>query len=55
MPATESEFKGNPMIVLSQGDEDKFPFQFGLKKAKLVLEHLDEIRKFVEKHSAPKE
>ncbi len=51
MSATESEFKGNPMIVLSQGEDDKFPFQFGLKKAKLVLEHLNEIKQFVEKHS----
>jgi hypothetical protein len=39
MPASESEFKGNPMIVLSQGPDDKFPFQFGLKKVKLILEH----------------
>lgn len=54
MPATESEFKGNPMIVLSQGPDDKFPFQFGLKKAKLVLENLEEIKKFVEKHSGEK-
>ncbi len=51
MPATESEFKGNAMIVLSQGDEDKFPFQFGLKKAKLVLEYIEDIKKFVDKHS----
>jgi hypothetical protein len=51
MPASESEFKGNPMLVLSQGPEDKFPFQFGLKKAKLILENLDEIKKFVEKYS----
>lgn len=50
MPAKESEFKGNPMIVLSQGDEDKFPFQFGLKKAKLILEYIEEIRAFVKKH-----
>ncbi|MHB8483739.1 MAG: hypothetical protein ACYDBV_13580 [Nitrospiria bacterium] len=54
MPATESEFKGNPMLVLSQGPDDKFPFQFGLKKAKLILENLEEIKKFVEKNSAPK-
>jgi hypothetical protein len=54
MPATESEFKGNPMIVLTQGPEDKFPFQFGLKKAKLILENLEDIKRFVEKHSAPK-
>ncbi len=49
-PATESEFKGNPMLVLSQGPDDRFPFQFGLKKAKLILEHLQEIKAFVEKH-----
>lgn len=46
----ESEYKGNPMIVLKNSEEDKFPFQFGLKKAKLVLEHLEDIKKFVEKH-----
>ncbi len=51
MPAKESEFKGNPMLVLSQGDEDKFPFQFGLKKAKLILEYIEEIKAFVNKHS----
>jgi len=50
MPATESEFKGNPMIVLSQDEKDKFPFQFGLKKARLILEHLEAIKAFVEKH-----
>jgi hypothetical protein len=50
-PTSESEYKGNPMIVLSQGPEDKFPFQFGLKKAKLILDHLEEIKQFVAKHS----
>lgn len=47
---SESEFKGNPMIVLKTTEEDKFPFQFGLKKAKLVIENIDAIKKFVEKH-----
>lgn len=51
MPATESEFKGNPMLVLTQGPDDKFPFQFGLKKARLILENIEEIKKFVEKYS----
>lgn len=46
----ESEFKGNPMIVLKNDEEDKYPFQFGLKKAKLVLENIDAIKKFVESH-----
>lgn len=49
--ASESEFKGNPMLVLTQGPEDKFPFQFGLKKARLILEHIEDIKQFVAKHS----
>jgi len=51
MAVSETEFKGNPMIVLGQGDEDRYPFQFGLKKAKLVIEHIDAIKDFVEKHT----
>lgn len=46
----ESEYKGNPMIVLKNDEEDKFPFQFGLKKAKLILENIEEIKKFVASH-----
>lgn len=47
---SESEYKGNPMIVIKSTAEDKFPFQFGVKKAKLVLAHVEDIRKFVQKH-----
>lgn len=47
---SESEFKGNAMIVIKNDEEDKYPFQFGLKKAKLVLENIEEIKKFVEKY-----
>lgn len=47
---SESEFKGNPMIVIKLTEEDKFPFQFGVKKAKLILENIESIKKFVEKH-----
>ena len=46
---SESEFKGNPMIVIKTDEEDKYPFQFGVKKAKLVLENVESIKKFVEK------
>lgn len=46
----ESEFKGNAMIVLKNNEEDKYPFQFGVKKAKLILENIEEIKKFVEKN-----
>ena len=47
---SESEFKGNAMLVIKNDEEDKYPFQFGLRKAKLVLENIEEIKKFVEKN-----
>ena len=40
------EFKGNNVICLNP--ESKYPFSFGVAKAKLVLENLDAIKKFVE-------
>lgn len=46
----EAEFKGNKMIVLKNDEEDKYPFQFGVKKAKLVVENIEEIKKFVAKY-----
>jgi len=47
---SESEFKGNPMLVIKNSEEDRFPFQFGLRKAKLILENIERIKKFVEKY-----
>jgi len=43
-----SNFKGNPVLILKRNENDQYPFSFGLSKAKLILENLDEIRKFVE-------
>ena len=43
-----TEYKGNPIIVLKRDEGDKFPFSFGLSKAKLILENIEEIKKFVE-------
>ncbi len=48
---SESEYKGNPMIVIKNNEEDKYPFQFGVKKARLILENIDEIKKFVDKYN----
>ena len=42
-----SEFKGKPVIILKRDENDKYPFSFGLTKARLILENLEEIRKFV--------
>jgi len=47
------EFKGNKMIVLKRTPDDKFPFQFGVSKAKLVLEHFEDIKKFVAENAKP--
>jgi len=50
----ESEYKGNPMIVLKRSAEDPYPFQFGLSKAKLVLESVEEVKAWVAKVEASK-
>ena len=50
----ESEYKGNPMIVLRRSAEDRYPFQFGLSKAKLVLDSVEEIKAWVAKQEAEK-
>jgi len=47
-----SEFKGKPIIILRRSEDDKFPFSFGLSKAKLILENLEDIKKFVVENSA---
>jgi len=39
------EYKGNKILILNPGS--RFPFSFGLGKAKLILQHLDSIKKFV--------
>jgi len=49
----EGDYKGNAMLIIRQSPLDKFPFQFGVKKARLILEHLEDIRKFIAKHPEP--
>lgn len=51
---TEAEFKGNAMIVLKRNEEDRYPFQFGLSKARLVVDAMAEIKAWVEKQEAAK-
>jgi hypothetical protein len=43
----KSEYKGKPILILKRNEEDKFPFSFGLGKAKLIIENIEEIKKFV--------
>lgn len=46
----KSEYKGKPIIVIKRSEDDKYPFSFGVSKAKLILENIDEIKKFVEEN-----
>jgi hypothetical protein len=43
---TIGEYKGNAVITLKRNEDDNYGFTFGLAKAKLILDHLDEIRAF---------
>jgi hypothetical protein len=47
-----TEYKGHTLLVLRKNPTDKFPFQFGLAKAQLILASLDAIKEFVAKESA---
>jgi hypothetical protein len=43
----KGEYKGKPLIIIKRSEDDKYPFSFGLSKAKLILENIEEIKKFV--------
>ncbi|MBN1792432.1 hypothetical protein JW826_01995 [Candidatus Woesearchaeota archaeon] len=48
MAVEYGEFKGNKMIILKRGDDERFPFSFGKNKAKMIVENIEEIKKFAE-------
>jgi len=43
-----SEYKGKPVLIIKRDENDKYPFAFGMNKARLILENLEEIKRFVE-------
>lgn len=43
----KTEFKGQPVIVIRRNENDRYPFSFGLSKARLILEAINDIKKFV--------
>jgi len=45
------EYKGKPLIVIKRSEDDKYPFSFGVSKARMILENIEEIKKFVEENS----
>lgn len=48
MVAEYDEFKGHKLIVLKRDENDQFGFRFGKTKAKLIVDNIDEIKKFAE-------
>ena len=52
MIVERSEYKGKPVLVIKRTENDNFPFTFGLSKAKMILECIEEIKKFVEDNKA---
>jgi hypothetical protein len=54
MTATIGEYKGHKTLSLVEdgaAPSDKYPpFSFGVKKAKLILAHINEIQKFVDEN-----
>jgi hypothetical protein len=55
LDVTIGEYKGSPVITLPLSADGKFPFTFGLGKAKAILKYIDEIKKFVDEHDKKKE
>jgi len=45
------EFKGNKIIKIPTDENGQYFVSFGVKKAKAILDHIDDIKKFVEEYS----
>lgn len=45
------EYNGNPVIILKRDENDNYPFRFGVRKAQIIIEHIEDIKKFVKENS----
>ena len=43
--------KEYPILKFFIDEKDKYPFSIGVKKAKIVLDHIQELRQFVVVHN----
>jgi len=55
MTATESTYTDkksvvHPTLELRKAPDEKYPFTFGVAKAKLILENLEAVKAFADKH-----
>jgi len=47
-----SEYKNNPVIMLPTGNQ--WPVTLGVRKVKVILDHIEDLRKFVETYEKDK-
>ncbi len=48
--AKEEVYKNNPILVLSWGDDDKYPMKLGISKAKKAVAGHDFLKEFIYRH-----
>ena len=51
MPVEFDEYNGNPVIILKRDENDNYPFRFSVRKAQIILDHIEDIKKFVNENS----
>ena len=42
-----TEYKGQPVLILKRNENDRYPFSFGMSKARMILEAIEDIKKLV--------
>jgi len=47
-------YNGNPVIILKRDENDAYPFRFGVRKAQIIIDHIEDIKKFVKENSKQK-
>lgn len=45
-----TQYKGKPVLIIKRSEDDKYPFSFGVAKAKMIVDNIEEIKKFVEEN-----
>ena len=45
------EYNGNPVIILKRDENDNYPFRFGVRKAQIIIDHIEDIKKFVKENT----
>jgi hypothetical protein len=55
MLVEKTEYKGQPVLILKRNENDKYPFSFGLSKARLIIEGFEDIKKFVQENDNKEE